>query len=58
MTFEEALKEFKNGKKIRRQVWYENYYFPDKVTVLNEFSLLADDWELLEEKQMDKKEEI
>ena len=40
MTFEEVLPALKEGKKIKRSIWFEHYYFPDKITVLNIYSIV------------------
>lgn len=53
MTFEEVLPALKEGKKIKRSIWFEHYYFPDKITVLNIYSILADDWEIVIDKDKD-----
>lgn len=58
MTFEEALKEFKQGKAIRLTKWTDGYTYKlnrsieecsecDNIFSLNE--ILSDDWEVLDD---------
>ncbi len=60
MTFEEALKNFKEGKWIRRPGWTPNYSWNNKQSMGNDEcyecgrilelqEIMADDWEVFEE---------
>lgn len=50
LSFTEAFREVKNGKKVRRKVWNDDSYIT-KDTPLNSLvlsELLANDWEVVE----------
>lgn len=58
MNFEEALLELKNGNKVKRELWSDDYYiYLDKnstlknssgayVSILGQDEILANDWEI------------
>ena len=48
MEFQNALKKFKNGSKIRRKCWPSSWYVGfGSVDVLGIIDILAKDWEWL-----------
>ena len=50
LTFIEAFKEIKNGKKVRRKAWHEDCYIEGDIRLytLVASELLANDWEVVE----------
>lgn len=60
MRFEDALKAMRDGKPIRRKSWIKQSYIYiediDRSAKLNASELMADDWEIVEEKQAQKAE--
>jgi hypothetical protein len=52
LTFVDAFKEVKNGKKVRRKVWNDDCYITGDTRLnsffLGEEDLLANDWEVIE----------
>lgn len=52
MKLKDIYEEFLNGKKIRRKSWKEGSWINiNNITVLGKESLIADDWEVVEEKK-------
>ena len=52
MNFEEALTEYRKGKKIRRHCWLitlSQHTHYTKATTLLHNAVMADDWEVIEE---------
>lgn len=52
MTFEEALIEWKDGKKVRRKSWISEKFHLDDIIYFNKDEIVledidADDWEIL-----------
>lgn len=50
LTFFEAFKEIKNGKKVRRKSWFDGSYIngDTQLNCLKIDDLLANDWEIVE----------
>ena len=52
MKLKDIYEEFLNGKKIRRKSWKEGSWINiNNITVLGKESLIAEDWEIVEEKE-------
>ena len=53
MLFEDALKELRNGKSIRRSIWMKVYKYSllsdDDGFLMSKYDLLQEDWEVVEE---------
>ena len=53
MKLKDIYEEFLNGKKIRRKSWKEGSWVNiNNITVLGKESLTAEDWEIVEEKEI------
>lgn len=61
MTFEDAIREYKKGKKIRRDSWVEEDRYLDNKQEIDTFIftknyIYADDWIVIEEPILDEEE--